>query len=203
MFMHNGVVGGFSQIKRHILADLDERAFDSVQSFHSDSAIAFALFLHHLGLPRDSHAPVARRPVAAVLTALEATIQHLLRLQAEHGIDELSLMNFVVSDGSAVVACKFVWPPTAKPSSLYYTEGSSFSRQQDLDDLCCNKSKSKGKTTNGARSSNTNTNTNTNTITTSNTTTTPAAMLVPVPGGPVAVPVPLPPPCRPSPDRAS
>lgn len=48
MFMHNGVIGGFMKLRRALLAFLSDAAYNAVQSFHSDSAVAFALFLHHL-----------------------------------------------------------------------------------------------------------------------------------------------------------
>lgn len=48
LWMHNGVVGGFMKIRRKLLACLSDEAYDTVQSFHSDSAISFAIFLHHL-----------------------------------------------------------------------------------------------------------------------------------------------------------
>ena len=48
LWMHNGVVGGFMAIRRAMLAALGDGAYDTVQSFHSDSAVAFALFLNHL-----------------------------------------------------------------------------------------------------------------------------------------------------------
>lgn len=46
--MHNGVIGGFMGIRRAMLALLCNDAYETVQSFHSDSAVAFALFLHLL-----------------------------------------------------------------------------------------------------------------------------------------------------------
>ena len=48
LWMHNGVVAGFHKIKRHLLEMLDDLAYNSLQSFHSDSAVSFAVFLHHL-----------------------------------------------------------------------------------------------------------------------------------------------------------
>lgn len=36
------------QIRRALLAKLSDAAYDTVQSFHSDSAICFAIFLHYL-----------------------------------------------------------------------------------------------------------------------------------------------------------
>lgn len=48
IWMHNGVVGGFSRIKRRLLDQLSDAAYNSIQSFHSDSAVSFAVFLNHL-----------------------------------------------------------------------------------------------------------------------------------------------------------
>lgn len=36
------------QIRRALLGRLSDTAYNAVQSFHSDSAVSFALFLHHL-----------------------------------------------------------------------------------------------------------------------------------------------------------
>ena len=47
---------------------LSETAFNAVQSFHSDSAVAFALFLHHLP---NMHA--ALQP-AQLLAAVEVSV---------------------------------------------------------------------------------------------------------------------------------
>ena len=39
IFMHNGVVAGFMQIRRRLLAELGDAAYNAVQSFHSDSSV--------------------------------------------------------------------------------------------------------------------------------------------------------------------
>lgn len=36
------------QIRRALLSSLSDAAYDTVQSFHSDSAVCFAIFLNHL-----------------------------------------------------------------------------------------------------------------------------------------------------------
>lgn len=46
--MHNGVVGGFMKIRRVLLSFLSDAAYDTIQSFHSDSAICFSVFLNYL-----------------------------------------------------------------------------------------------------------------------------------------------------------
>ena len=70
LWMHNGVVGGFMKIRRKLLACLSDEAYDTVQSFHSDSAISFAIFLHHL--------PSLQKPQTpqVLLTAMQVTTCH-------------------------------------------------------------------------------------------------------------------------------
>ena len=48
LWMHNGVIGGFMKIRRALLSTLADAAYDTVSSFHSDSAISFSIFLNHL-----------------------------------------------------------------------------------------------------------------------------------------------------------
>jgi hypothetical protein len=43
--MHNGVVAGFMQIRRRLLAELGDAAYNAVQSFHSDSAVRWAAWV--------------------------------------------------------------------------------------------------------------------------------------------------------------
>ncbi|GMH45158.1 hypothetical protein BSKO_13115 [Bryopsis sp. KO-2023] len=124
MWMHNGVIGGFSKIRRKLLAELSDEAYDSVQSFHSDSAVSFAIFLNNLP---DMH---SQRSPEVLLQALEKTIAVIGRVQSESGVTACSLLNFVVSDGASMVATRFVSPDTATPASLYYAEGNHFHREK-------------------------------------------------------------------------
>ena len=63
--MHNGMVGGFMRIRRALLSTLSDTAYNTIQSFHSDSAVSFSIFLHHLP---DIAAP---QPPAVLLRAIE------------------------------------------------------------------------------------------------------------------------------------
>ncbi|CAD7699259.1 unnamed protein product, partial [Ostreobium quekettii] len=107
MWMHNGVVGGFSKIKRRIVALLSDEAYNTVASFHSDSAASFALFLHHLPSMTAPQSPDVL--LQAMQEEMEAT-------------SETSLLNFVVSDGNTVIATRYVSPDTEEPASLYFAE---------------------------------------------------------------------------------
>lgn len=122
MWMHNGVVAGFSQIKRPLLAMLSDVAYNSIQSFHSDSAVSFALFLHQLPNPFTPQAP------EVLLRAMQETINTIGQLQRQAGITATSLLNYVVSDGTCLLSTRFVMPETADAASLYYAEGAAFSR---------------------------------------------------------------------------
>ena len=50
-------VGGFMRVRRALLSVLSDAAYDTVQSFHSDSAVAFSIFLHHLPDLTQQHPP--------------------------------------------------------------------------------------------------------------------------------------------------
>lgn len=118
--MHNGVIGGFLEIRRKLLAELSDEAYNAVASFHSDSAVSFALFLNNLPNITDHHPP------DVLLRALQATIATISRIQAACGVTETSLLNYVISDGVTTLASRYVSSESASPASLYYAEGSAY-----------------------------------------------------------------------------
>ena len=124
LWMHNGVIAGFSAIRRALVASLSDAAYDAVQSFHSDSSVAFGVFLHHLP---DMEAP---HPPVVLLAALRATLDAIAASQAAAGVTGTSLLNFCMSDGESLVATRYVASPdpAEEPASLYYAEGAAFRR---------------------------------------------------------------------------
>ena len=56
------------KIRRMLLSNLSDAAYDTIQSFHSDSAICFAIFLHHLPDLTSQHSSHAQ------LKAMEARL---------------------------------------------------------------------------------------------------------------------------------
>ncbi|GBF92924.1 hypothetical protein Rsub_05760 [Raphidocelis subcapitata] len=123
LWMHNGVVGGFNCVRRHLLSGLSDAAYNTVQSFHSDSAVSFSIFLN--ALPD----MCTQQPPDVLLHAMQDTVAAICRAQRECGVAETSLLNFVVSDGTTMVATRFVSPESGGAATLYYAEGSTFSRQ--------------------------------------------------------------------------
>ena len=126
LWMHNGVVAGFGVIRRRLVAELSDEAYDSLQSFHSDSSVAFAVFLSHLPDMDSAHPP----PV--LLRALQATLESIAEAQAAAGVKGASLLNFAVSDGDTLIATRYVSSsdPRDEPASLYYAEGAAFRRRR-------------------------------------------------------------------------
>ncbi len=56
----------------------------------------------------------------------QATLATITAAQEQAAVIEVSLLNFVVSDGSTLVATRFVSHKEEEAASLYYAEGSAF-----------------------------------------------------------------------------
>ncbi|KAF9513254.1 hypothetical protein BS47DRAFT_1344497 [Hydnum rufescens UP504] len=121
MFMHNGGIAEFDKIKRKLQASLSDELF-LVPQGNTDSEWAFALYLSKLP---DVH---AREFSPAVLRdAILETIQHLNELAREANITEPSLLNFFVTDGSTIVASRYISSKYDEAASLYFSSGTTFS----------------------------------------------------------------------------
>eukprot|EP00210_Caulerpa_lentillifera_P007669 g7320.t1 len=120
LWMHNGNIGGFDKVRRPLVALLSDAAYEAVPSFHSDSSIAFGLFLHFL--------PHLDRKLSPdiLLKAMEQTISKIAEYGEKYQVTEVSLLNFVVSDGATMIATRCAFPLGEKPASLYYAEGNTF-----------------------------------------------------------------------------
>ncbi|KDN52432.1 N-terminal nucleophile aminohydrolase, partial [Tilletiaria anomala UBC 951] len=121
MWMHNGQISSFSRVKRRLLAALPEELFLYPQG-HTDSELAFCVFLSHLRDPLRCGTFAWRELREAML----ATIADFNAWAKEAGVQEPSLMNFVVSDGESVVCTRYVSSRTEEAASLYFSSGTSF-----------------------------------------------------------------------------
>jgi hypothetical protein len=65
-----------------------------------------------------------------LLLLLQAAISTICEVQDSLGVRDISLLNFVVSDGSTLIATRFVRPDSESAATLYYAEGASFDRQE-------------------------------------------------------------------------
>jgi predicted glutamine amidotransferase len=129
LWMHNGVVGGFSKIRRRLRGSLPDRLCDLIQGT-TDSEHAFMLFLSMLG----DHEP---SEVAELAGAMTETIVRLEHLRLEAGIDEPSFCNFAVTDGRNLVATRYVSDTRREAISLYVSSGRRYVADGERTRLVC------------------------------------------------------------------
>ncbi|WVQ78067.1 hypothetical protein IAT38_000148 [Cryptococcus sp. DSM 104549] len=124
MWMHNGEINEFYKIKRALQMELPEELF-LYPSGYTDSEWAFMVFLSKL---KDPHARLFTHK--ELRDAMMETIHYINKLSKEHGCNGPSLMNFVVTDGSTVVATRYISSRTSEASSLFFSSGTSFDEYQ-------------------------------------------------------------------------
>lgn len=111
--MHNGQISQFSKIKRRLLDALPEQLFLWPQG-HTDSELAFALFLSNLKNPESMDEFNYKELKEAMLK----TIRDINQWSQEAGIQEPSLMNFCVTDGRSIVCTRYVSSKVDEAASL-------------------------------------------------------------------------------------
>ena len=131
LFMHNGGIGGFSIIVRRLISKLDAfaHAWLMQQGACTDSMVAFALFLSHVG----GDATTLRSP-ETLRRWMNSTIGIIAAVSREAGVSNVSLLNFVLADGDAMLSTRYVrggsgaagTGPTPPAASLYYSTGTRF-----------------------------------------------------------------------------
>jgi glutamine amidotransferase len=114
LWMHNGTVEGFWQIKRRLRESLPDRLYNTIEGT-TDSEHAFAVFLNLLG---DAELPLSPNELGQ---GLVKTVRLLEQWSAETGSVAPSYYNFAVTDGKGIAAIRYVSDPTMEPATLYYS----------------------------------------------------------------------------------
>lgn len=133
-FMHNGGIHNFSKIKRRVLASLSDRAFHNIAG-STDSEVIFSLFLDQL-----TDADV-QLPLPEVTAAIEKTVVKLIEFCESASIEDGFSFNVCITDGINILATRFR-SDSKEPPSLYYTNGSSYSREKGNFNGQCTRSES-------------------------------------------------------------
>jgi glutamine amidotransferase len=120
LFMHNGDVGQFRKVRRHMLASIRDEAFDNVYG-STDSEHVFALVIDEM-----LRAPTWVEPSERMAGALQAAIRRVVELVDKHGNGEPSYLNCALSDGRNAVVSRFSNDPKDTPESLYYYSGAIY-----------------------------------------------------------------------------
>ncbi|KAJ1919834.1 glutamine amidotransferase subunit [Mycoemilia scoparia] len=125
MWMHNGMIGGFPKIKRKIQASLKEEIYLSIQGT-TDSEHAFAVFLNQLDDPMKKSFTYTE-----LKDAMLKTIALLNQWLEEEGIEDLSLLNFALTDGENIVCTRYVNRSDREGTSLFFSSGSKFQSEEN------------------------------------------------------------------------
>ncbi|KAF2011375.1 N-terminal nucleophile aminohydrolase [Aaosphaeria arxii CBS 175.79] len=135
MFMHNGGIGCFKQIKRRLALSLNEQWFTLVQG-STDSEWAFALFLDCLD--KAGHHPdsepkkggfghtVLRKAILKTIERINGFIKEIVGEEGVGSEDSRSLLNFAVTDGDSVICTRYVSSRTDEAASLFFSSGTSW-----------------------------------------------------------------------------
>lgn len=135
MWMHNGGLGGWRQIKRALASRLADKWYLSVAG-GTDSEWSFALFLDTL--ERMGHDPssasangfgplVLKKALLrtiAIINELTDAIPESVRVS--ESVDTRSLLNFAVTDGTTVVCTRYISSLNDEAASLYYSSGTQW-----------------------------------------------------------------------------
>eukprot|EP00977_Amphora_coffeiformis_P025933 scaffold23158_cov176-Amphora_coffeaeformis.AAC.1 len=139
IFCHNGAIQQFSKIRRKILNQLTDEAYNGIQGT-TDSEVCFALILTNLAKDGHGQCPYQQRSPYGherLYHAVKRTIRQLEHVLQAAGIADAtptpSRMNFALSDGETVVCSRFCDKyPQEPPPSLYYCYGDAQQLQAEL-----------------------------------------------------------------------
>lgn len=117
LFMHNGEIRGFPQIKRDLRRSLSDEIYEWIEG-ETDSEHFFALFLNRL-LKKEKRSS----PHILSETLIE-TIEELEALKRKNDVQQASTLNIVLTDGSCLIAVRYVSKGHDRtPPTLYYSSG--------------------------------------------------------------------------------
>lgn len=118
MFMHNGGIENFIQIKRHLRHLLDDDIYNWIQG-ETDSEHIFALFLQ-MAKGRD----LVEFDAVAQLT--HDVFKQLLELVARYGTPGPSYLNICITDGTRILATRYCSDKRCNPESMHYAIGNRY-----------------------------------------------------------------------------
>lgn len=132
MWMHNGGLGGWKQIKRRLGERLADKWYLGVVG-GTDSEWAFALFLDTLermgydpsSQPAEGFGPtVLRKAMLKTIALIDELIDSIPEsVVLAENVDTRSLLNFALTDGHTVICTRYVGSSSDEAASLYYSSG--------------------------------------------------------------------------------
>ncbi|CCB88904.1 class II glutamine amidotransferase [Simkania negevensis] len=128
-FVHNGTIRFFEKVHRKLINELNDGFFNLLKS-QTDSEVLFFLIMQFM----------QKHEGSTLETAVIHVFNHVLELQKNNDDDHFSRLNIVITNGSEMIATRFV-SKNHDPLSLYYTTHGLLERRsilvasEPLDDL--------------------------------------------------------------------
>jgi len=118
-FMHNGQLGGFAKIKRHIAQSLSDEAYNTIKG-STDSEYLFATFIdEYLQIPQ-------MEEWDRIATSMMQAIRRVLDLINEYAGGALSYINIVLTNGHLALAVRLTTDKPSEADSLYINLGKKY-----------------------------------------------------------------------------
>ncbi|KAL8793302.1 MAG: hypothetical protein Q9195_004079 [Heterodermia aff. obscurata] len=123
VFMHNGAISNFSDIRRDMTDLFSFDAYCNVLG-STDSEHAAALFMTNLTNHGNKDTWEKEYPLSEMLAAMNKTLVQIMELQQKQLGDKKApnSLNFCATDGKKMVATRFRNHATQQPPSLYWSE---------------------------------------------------------------------------------
>lgn len=119
MFMHNGMIGGFKEIRRSLLRKLSDTAYDAI-SGSTDSEHLFGLILNHVENPN------AEITCEEMMHATEKGLHDLSEILVEAEVKQHSYINVCLTNGKSLIAVRYTTNHSVQPASMYYMYGKEY-----------------------------------------------------------------------------
>jgi predicted glutamine amidotransferase len=119
MFMHNGMIGGFKEIRRSLLRRLNDTAYDVI-SGSTDSEHLFGLILNHV---KDPNADIT---CEELMQATEMGLHDLSEILVEADVKQHSYINVCLTNGKSLIAVRYTTNHSVQPASMYYMYGKEY-----------------------------------------------------------------------------
>jgi glutamine amidotransferase len=124
LFMHNGNIAGFHKIQRDIQEALRDETFNIIHG-HTDSEHFFALWMNYFFEYAEGHHNDFS--LNAMHHSFEKTIKKIHSLQHKYGVDQVTSINAVLTDGKQMFASRYISHQQKTGLSLHYVLGSGLS----------------------------------------------------------------------------
>ncbi len=113
LWMHNGFIDSFKLIRRYLMKDLSDDAFNMIEG-NTDSEFCFSYFLNQINMDQN----VSTEDLAANMMAM---IENLRLALCHLEITSHSMLNFAVTDGENIILTRAVCGKNIEAPTLYYS----------------------------------------------------------------------------------